>query len=57
MVQREGISSDDIFFNVDDLDAFNHTRAEWTLGGPVPLFGNNLTFFVSGVKEKDDGIS
>lgn len=48
-------SSDDIFFNVDDIDAFNHTRAEWTLGGPVPLFGNNLTFFVSGVKEKDDG--
>ncbi|TDI92987.1 MAG: TonB-dependent receptor [Caldithrix sp.] len=46
---------DEIFFNIDEIDLFNNTRMEWTFGGPVPLFGDNLTFFVSGVRQKDNG--
>jgi len=45
---------DDIFFKIGDVDLLNHNRMEWTFGGPVPLFGN-LTFFISGVREIDDG--
>jgi len=46
---------DDIFFNIDDIDPFNNSRAEATLGGPVPLLGKNFTFFASGVWQKDNG--
>ena len=45
----------DIFPNIDEADAFNNSRAEWTLGGPVPLLGNKLTFFTSGVWQRDNG--
>jgi len=45
----------DIFFNIDEQDVFNNRRAEWTLGGPVPIFGNKLTFFTSGVYQEDNG--
>jgi len=48
-------SRDDIFFKIDDIDLLNHTRSEWTFGGPVPLLGKNVTFFTSGVLENDDG--
>ncbi|MEL6821741.1 MAG: TonB-dependent receptor [Calditrichota bacterium] len=48
-------SDEDIFFNIDERDAFNNRRAEWTFGGPVPLFGNKLTFFTSGVYQNDNG--
>ncbi|MFQ5651144.1 MAG: TonB-dependent receptor domain-containing protein [bacterium] len=48
-------SRDDIFFNIGDIDLFNNSRAEWTLGGPVPVFGSNLTFFTSGVRQEDKG--
>lgn len=46
---------DNIFFKVDDVDLLNHSREEWTFGGPVPLLGKNVTFFTSGVFENDDG--
>lgn len=43
----------DIFFNVDAIDPWNDVVAEGTLGGPVPLLEQGLTFFVSGRYEKD----
>ncbi len=48
-------SHDDVFFNIDEVDPLNNRRAEWTLSGPVPLFNNKLTFFVSGVWQNDKG--
>ncbi|RMD91614.1 MAG: TonB-dependent receptor [Calditrichaeota bacterium] len=48
-------SRDDIFFNIGDFDPLNHTRIEWTFGGPMPIFGKKFTFFTSGVREVDDG--
>lgn len=45
----------DVFFNIDETDVFNNTRFEWTLGGPVPLFGNKVTFFTSGVRASNNG--
>ncbi len=49
-------TKDDIFFNAGEQDLFNNNRFEWTLSGPVPLFGNKLTFFSSGVRQQDDGV-
>ena len=46
---------DDIFFNIDDIDVFNNSRIEATLGGPVPFLGKKFTFFTSGVWQKDNG--
>lgn len=46
---------DDIFFNIDEFDPLNNARAEWTLSGPIPLFGNKLTFITSGVYQNDKG--
>jgi len=48
-------NKDNVFFNADDRDVFNNERLEWTFGGPVPLFGKKLTFFSSGVRQKDNG--
>jgi outer membrane receptor protein involved in Fe transport len=48
-------SRDNIFFNVDQVDVLNHSRLEWTFGGPVPFLGKNVTFFTSGIRELDDG--
>ena len=45
----------DIFFNIDEIDVLNDTRAEWTLGGPVPLFNKKVTLFTSGVWQRDLG--
>ena len=46
---------DDVFWNIDEHDPLNNARMEWTLGGPVPLFGNKVTFFTSGVWQEDKG--
>ncbi len=46
---------DDVFFNIDDIDVFNNRRMEWTFGGPVPVLGKNVTFFISGVRQDDNG--
>jgi outer membrane receptor protein involved in Fe transport len=45
----------DVFYNIDENDPFNNHRLEWTLSGPVPLLGNKLTFFTSGVYQNDNG--
>lgn len=45
----------DVFYNIDDQDPLNNHRLEATLGGPVPFFGNKLTFFASGVYQNDKG--
>jgi len=45
----------DVFYGIDDFDAFNHNRLEGTLGGPVPGLGEKVKFFVSAVYEKDKG--
>ena len=47
--------NDDVFFNIDERDPFNNSRYEWSLSGPVPLFGDKLTFFTSGVYQEDNG--
>lgn len=46
---------DEIFFNIDDVDPLNNQRAEWTVSGPLPGFGDKLTFFTSGVYQNDKG--
>ncbi len=48
-------SRDDVFFNIDEVEPFNNNRLEWTFSGPVPGFGDKLTFFTSGVRQQDDG--
>ncbi|MEJ2634374.1 MAG: TonB-dependent receptor [Calditrichia bacterium] len=48
-------SHSNVFPNIDAIDPLNYKRVEWTLGGPVPLFGNKLTFFASGVGLQDNG--
>lgn len=44
-----------LFTNVDDVDPFNASRVELTLGGPVPAFGKNLSFYSSGVYQRQRG--
>ncbi|MGE5315918.1 MAG: TonB-dependent receptor [Acidobacteriota bacterium] len=46
---------DNVFPNIKTIDALNQVRAEGTLGGPVPMAGDNLTFYASGVYERDRG--
>ena len=48
-------TKDKTFFGINNIDLLNHSRSEWTFGGPVPLFGKHLTFFSSGVLENNDG--
>ncbi|NIV92984.1 TonB-dependent receptor [candidate division KSB1 bacterium] len=48
-------SRDNVFFNINEQDLSNNARLEWTFSGPVPLFGDKLTFFTSGVFQDDDG--
>ncbi|MFQ5706693.1 MAG: TonB-dependent receptor domain-containing protein [bacterium] len=45
----------DIFFNIDSIDMLNNSRFEWTFGGPVPLLGDKVTFFTSGVRQNNKG--
>ncbi len=46
---------DQIFPHIDDLDPLNRSRIEGTFGGPVPLFGDDLKFFFSGVYSNRKG--
>jgi outer membrane receptor protein involved in Fe transport len=43
------------FFNVDAFDVLNSAVGEFTFGGPIPFTSNNVTFFLSGRAEQDDG--
>ncbi|MBI1931495.1 MAG: TonB-dependent receptor [Ignavibacteriales bacterium] len=48
-------SNKELFRNVEDFDILNRKRAEFTLGGKVPL-GNDTKFFVSGIFEDYKGL-
>ncbi|KAA3615275.1 MAG: TonB-dependent receptor [Calditrichaeota bacterium] len=47
--------ADDIYLNIDDFDPFARATLEGTLNGPVPGFGNKLTFNVSGKFDDNEG--
>jgi len=38
----------DIFLNVDEVDPFSQKNIDFSLDGPLPFAGDNLSFFVSG---------
>lgn len=44
-----------IFYNIDNLNAFNNYVAEFTLGGPVPLVEDKFGFFISSRYNYDGG--
>lgn len=46
---------EDIFLNINDINPVTDQVAEGTLGGPVPLTGDNLTFFLSGRYNNNKG--
>ena len=46
---------DNIFFNIDDIDALNNNVSELTLGGPIPFIKDYASFFVSGRYENNGG--
>lgn len=48
-------SRTELFQNIDDIDPLNRGRMEATLGGPVPLLGNKVKVFFSGVYENFKG--
>jgi outer membrane receptor protein involved in Fe transport len=48
-------SRDEIFNNLDDIDAFNRKRMEATFGGSVP-FSENTKFFISGIFSDNKGL-
>jgi outer membrane receptor protein involved in Fe transport len=45
----------DVFLDIDRVQPFNSTVTEGTLSGPIPGFGNEFTFFLSGRYEDDRG--
>ena len=48
-------SHDDTFLDIGDINAFGNQVIEGTLGGPVPVINDLVTFFVSGRYNKDGG--
>jgi len=48
-------SRNKLFQNIDDIDPMNRNRMEGTFGGPIPLLGNKVKVFFSGVYEKFKG--
>jgi outer membrane receptor protein involved in Fe transport len=46
---------DDVFPNIRKIEPTNVARGEATFGGPMPLTNENLTFYASGVYERDRG--
>jgi outer membrane receptor protein involved in Fe transport len=48
-------NSTDLFFNIDDIDIANNQVVEGTIGGPIPLLEDNLSFFISGRYNNDKG--
>lgn len=48
-------SNSDIFFNVDDFNLLSHKVIEGTLGGPLPLTDNRLSFFLSSRYNHEQG--
>ena len=48
-------SNKDIFFNIDDVNPINNQVVEGTFGGPIPFTNNDITFFLSGRYNNDQG--
>ncbi len=48
-------SHKDIFYNINSVDPVNNYVTEFTLGGPIPLLNDYVTFFVSGRLNDDKG--
>jgi len=48
-------SRNKLFTNIDDIDPLNRGRMEGTFGGPVPMLGNKVKVFFSGVFENFKG--
>lgn len=48
-------SRKELFTNIDEVDPFNRSRTEVTLGGPFPFLPNNFSFFLSSVYENFKG--
>ena len=48
-------SAKDIFFNIDDINPVNNQVFEGTLGGPIPLTDDKVSFFLSGRYDYDKG--
>ncbi len=48
-------TSDDIFFNIDDVEPSGLFNIEGHLSGPVPLFGDKVTFFANARYFDNDG--
>jgi outer membrane receptor protein involved in Fe transport len=45
----------DVFFNIGEFKPANHYVTEATLSGPIPLLGEQFSFFFSGRYDHDDG--
>ncbi len=45
----------EIFFNIDKIKPFNTFTTELTLGGPMPLFEKDVSFFLSQRYDEDAG--
>ncbi|MCH7682043.1 TonB-dependent receptor [candidate division KSB1 bacterium] len=48
-------TGDDIFFNIDDVEPSGLFNIEGHLSGPVPLFGDKVTFFANARYFDNDG--
>jgi len=46
---------DDVFWNINDISPDGLTNIQASLNGPIPGFGNKLTFFASGRYYSDKG--
>jgi len=45
----------DIFPDIDDIEPFNVRNLQGSIGGPMPLLGQQATFFLSGQIDATDG--
>lgn len=48
-------SRDDLYLGINELDPLSENNAQFSLSGPVPGFGNRLTFFATGRRFESDG--
>lgn len=48
-------SRDDIFFNINKLNAINNITSELTFSGPVPMLEKDVSFFISQRYDNDQG--
>jgi outer membrane receptor protein involved in Fe transport len=48
-------SHKNVFYNIDDLNPINNQVLEGTLGGPIPIYEDKFSFFISGRYNNDKG--